>query len=76
MTDEAAEPNNVNPVLKADWSNSRWGNADQRGNGNLMTREKVLEAVKRRCHVIETTTRSGIAVRIFNRPRRPRATWS
>jgi hypothetical protein len=25
MTDEAAEPNNVSPVLKADWFNSRWG---------------------------------------------------
>ena len=33
-------------VLKADWFNSRWGRDDQRGNGNLMTREKVLEAVK------------------------------
>ena len=30
----------------------------------------------RRCHVIETTTRSGVAVRNFKRPRRPRATWS
>jgi transposase-like protein len=28
-----------------------------------------------RCHVIETTTRSGIAVRNFKLPRRPRATW-
>ena len=46
MNDEAAEPNSVSPVLKADWFNSRWGREDQRGNGNLMTREKVLEAVK------------------------------
>jgi hypothetical protein len=29
-----------------------------------------------RCHVIEATTRSGIDVRNFKRPRRPRATWS
>ena len=29
-----------------------------------------------RCHVIEATTRSGIAVRKFKRPRRPGATWS
>jgi hypothetical protein len=32
MTDEAAEPNKVSPVLKADWFNSRWGKEDQRGN--------------------------------------------
>jgi hypothetical protein len=43
MTDES---NSVSPVLKADWFDSRWGKEDQRGNGNLMTREKVLEAVK------------------------------
>ena len=43
MTEES---NSVSPVLKADWFNSRWGKEDQRGNGNLMTREKVLEAVK------------------------------
>ena len=29
-----------------------------------------------RCHVIATTTRSGISVRNFKQPRRPRATWS
>ena len=46
MSDEAAEQESVSPVLKADWFNSRWGKEDQRGNGNLMTREKVLEAVK------------------------------
>ena len=73
MTEES---NSVSPVLKADWFDSRWGKEDQRGNGNLMTREKVLEAAKRRCHVIETTTRSGIAVRNFKWPRRPRATCS
>jgi hypothetical protein len=28
----------------------------------------------RRCHVMETTTRSGIAMRNLRRPRRPRAT--
>jgi hypothetical protein len=38
--------NSVSPILKADWFDSRWGQGDQRGNGNLMTREKVLEAVK------------------------------
>jgi hypothetical protein len=46
MSDKAAEANGVSPVLKAEWFNSRWGKEDQRGNGNLMTREKVLEAVK------------------------------
>jgi hypothetical protein len=46
MSDEEAESNSVSPVLKADWFNSRWGREDQRGNGNLMTRDKVLEAVK------------------------------
>jgi hypothetical protein len=46
MRDEEAESNSVSPVLKADWFNSRWGREDQRGNGNLMTRDKVLEAVK------------------------------
>src|SRR5580693_4412031 len=46
VSDEAAEPANISPVLKPDWFNSRWGREDQRGNGNLMTREKVLEAVK------------------------------
>ncbi|HZZ24590.1 MAG TPA: hypothetical protein VFE60_19295 [Roseiarcus sp.] len=46
MNDEEAESNSLSPVLKADWFNSRWGREDQRGNGNLMTRDKVLEAVK------------------------------
>ena len=46
MSDEGAEADRASPVLKADWFNSRWGHEDQRGNGNLMTREKVLEAVK------------------------------
>src|SRR5271165_4834251 len=46
MSDEAATAGSISPVLKADWFNSRWGKEDQRGNGNLMTREKVLEAVK------------------------------
>ena len=46
MSDEEAESNSVSPVLKADWFNSRWGREDQRGNGNLMTREKVLEATQ------------------------------
>jgi hypothetical protein len=44
MSDEDAESNSASPVLKADWFNSRWGREDQRGNGNLMTRDKVLEA--------------------------------
>jgi hypothetical protein len=46
MSHEEAESNSVSPVLKADWFNSRWGREDQRGNGNLMTREKVLEATQ------------------------------
>jgi hypothetical protein len=46
MSDEEAESNSVSPVLKADWFNSCWGREDQRGNGNLMTRDKVLEVVK------------------------------
>jgi hypothetical protein len=46
MNDEEAESDRVSPVLKADWFNSRWGREDRRGNGNLMTRDKVLEAVK------------------------------
>ena len=32
--------------LGADWFNSRWGPEDQRGNGNLMTPAKVLQATK------------------------------
>ena len=46
MSNEEAESNSVSPVLKADWFNSRWGREDQRGNGNLMTQEKVLEATR------------------------------
>jgi hypothetical protein len=46
VNDEEADSNTVSPVLKADWFNSRWGREDQRGNGNLMTWDKVLEAVK------------------------------
>ena len=46
MSDDEAESNSVSPVLKADWFNSRWGREDQRGNGNLMTRDKVLEATR------------------------------
>jgi hypothetical protein len=41
-----------------------------------MARTTPAERAVRRCHVIEMTTRSGIAVRNFKRPRRPRATWS
>ena len=33
------------PVLSDGWMNPRWGPDDQRGAGNLMTQEKVLEAV-------------------------------
>ena len=40
MTDKTAEPERISPVLAADWSNSRWGREDQRGNGNLMTRKR------------------------------------
>ncbi len=43
MTGQATEPNNVSPVLKVAGSISRWVTEDQRGTGNLMTREKVLE---------------------------------
>ena len=32
------------PALGPDWYLSRWGADDQRGNGNLMTPAKVLEA--------------------------------
>jgi hypothetical protein len=35
----------VSPVLSDEWFKSRWGPEDQRGNGNLMTAQKVLEAV-------------------------------
>ena len=36
----------ASPVLSADWFKSRWGEDDQRGNGNLMTPMKVLEATQ------------------------------
>ena len=45
MIDKTPQPKGISPVLSADWSNSRWGPEDQRGNGNLMTAQKVLEAV-------------------------------
>jgi hypothetical protein len=45
MTDKTTEPSGISPVLAAGWSNSRWGPEDQRGNGDLMTAQKVLEAV-------------------------------
>ncbi len=45
--------------------------------GRVPALPSLGEATRGRCHVIETTTRSGIAcVRNFKRPRRPRATWS
>jgi kynurenine formamidase len=34
------------PILDEGWYPSRWGADDQRGNGNLMTPAKVLEAIK------------------------------
>ena len=34
------------PALPPDWHRSRWGDDDQRGNGNLMNAAKVLEAQK------------------------------
>lgn len=46
MTDNATEPESIGPALALDWFNSRWGREDQRGNGNLMTAQKVLEAVR------------------------------
>src|SRR6478735_10830842 len=36
----------ISPVLGKEWFNSRWGPEDQRGNGNLMTPLKVLDALK------------------------------
>ena len=36
----------ISPVLGNEWFNSRWGPEDQRGNGNLMTPQKVLDALK------------------------------
>jgi hypothetical protein len=46
MSGEDVESNSVSPVVKADWFSLRWGREDQRGNGNLMTRGKVLEATR------------------------------
>jgi len=45
MSDKSVESVSVSPALAPDWLNSRWGRDDQRGNGNLMTPQKVLEAV-------------------------------
>src|ERR1700761_2981469 len=33
------------PALGRDWYPSRWGSDDQRGNGNLMSPEKVRQAL-------------------------------
>jgi hypothetical protein len=38
------EQANESPALGAGWYPSRWGPDDQRGNGNLMTAAKVLQA--------------------------------
>jgi hypothetical protein len=46
VTDNTTEPESISPALALDWFNSRWGREDQRGNGNLMTAQKVLEAVR------------------------------
>ena len=43
--DDDAISRHFSPVLADGWMNSRWGPDDQRGNGNLMTPQKVLEAV-------------------------------
>jgi hypothetical protein len=45
MSDKSVESASTSPVLSQGWFNSRWGRNDQRGNGNLMTPQKVLEAV-------------------------------
>src|SRR5271165_944602 len=45
MADETEVTASPSPALAPDWFNSRWGPEDQRGNGNLMTAQKVLEAV-------------------------------
>lgn len=46
MTDNTSEPESISPALALDWVYSRWGREDQRGKGNLMTAQKVLEAVR------------------------------
>ena len=50
MSKKAKTPMGASPVLSPEWFKSRWGPDDQRGNGNLMTAKKVLEAV----NLIET----------------------
>jgi hypothetical protein len=46
VTDNTSEPESISPALALDWVYSRWGREDQRGKGNLMTAQKVLEAVR------------------------------
>ncbi len=46
MGDKSDDPESISPALAADWFKSRWGRDDQRGNGNLVTAQKVLEAVR------------------------------
>src|SRR5271165_5160163 len=45
MDEQSAPSSGTSPALSADWVNSRWGRDDQRGNGNLMSPKKVLEAI-------------------------------
>jgi kynurenine formamidase len=44
--DNSTIPEGEHPILGQDWYPSRWGADDQRGNGNLMTPAKVLEATR------------------------------
>jgi kynurenine formamidase len=48
MNDKTTEQESISPVLKPDWFSSRWGREDQRGNGNLMTRERADRRTLRR----------------------------
>ena len=44
--DELPENAAASPALGPRWFQSRWGPGDQKGNGNLMTPAKVLQATK------------------------------
>ena len=46
MAKQDEQPSKKTVRLEGDWYPSRWGPGDQRGNGNLQTPAKVLEAVK------------------------------
>ena len=44
--DDLPENASASPALSPEWWKSRWGPEDQKGNGNLMTPAKTLEAIK------------------------------